>query len=243
MGAAEIFLFGILAASFVVPFFFLQFMPGKASLFVATSALLIFCAWNFQTLQDYEDDDRMGIGSFIGQSILIATLLGVTFRTIVLLRRNKARNKKIDWSWKDGTIVGILIAVLLFSQILGSSGVCVSEGHKLSDDELINHYLVGNDWKKMSAEERDMQITKKRKKFSGYYWISGADKSLFGSFRVTLRKVIRDDNYPDSGNYIDTTVLLNACGHPVTKNLTMTHNPKEYEHFVDRQSKYYKWIE
>jgi hypothetical protein len=183
-------------------------MPGRWSLFIASSFFIGLGIESF--LEANDDADRLGVVDFMAHSIPLATLLGLAVRIFVLNRQYKTgKRERKPWSRNDNLITLTILAVVSFFYFFGLSGICISEGRKLSDEELIRHALVG----------------------PGYYYISKGHNGLFGAYSVYVTTYTLNNSHDggDTSAYTENDVHLNACGVRVGKALTMGHSLKDME--------------
>ena len=225
----------ILGLIIIFPALLLQFMRTRFLVILTATAFVFFCIDGFQSLRDYQDD-RFGFGGFLNYAVLASALIGAVVRLIVLGFQDKMP-KKLER--KEALFLVGIVAVLLFNQMLGFSGVCIYDGRKLNDEELINRILERRQRDFFDSQDRIERLQAARKRFSGYYKVSKGKKSILGSHRFYLATMVKDGE----NSYKRIHFQVDACGKQAGDNSKMGYSENEYKKWVEQNAHYYIWIE
>ena len=207
-----LFFFGILIGSFAIPFALIFFAPGKRSAFLIAAGLVYFALWQIQIIQENPNfSERFGTDEWIYSNIIYATIIAGIIKIFLLLEKGKLERQY--WSYIDLLLIFILVTTILGNFILGSSGICVSEGRVLNQEEFFPRYVVGKNWDKLSEDARKEEFDKKIEGLQArYYIVSKGRINSLGNYRIGLTIYTRHEPPSHSRDYSEHYLSLNACG-------------------------------
>lgn len=206
-----------------MPFLVITFLPGKRLSFLAFIIFISYSIYAADSATNYWNGDRFGLAFIIVYSIRYSAIFGLLYKLYKLGITGKL--KRQYWSWVDGVIPAILLCVLGLNYFAGYNGICLTEGRKLTEQEIVAPYIK-------NIYERNPETTET--KF--YYSLGSTRPSFFGSYRMSFTYYTY--NNTDTGtdrDYTQTSVLLDACGHWIGDSYGMGYSKKEMEnkHYID----------